>query len=85
MNEDEKSIKKDLSIEELIELRNQKIKKEKEKLIHVSKIKEYIKKNDCEVSPETFDELNKKLYEIIDKAIYRTKSNKRKTIKPFDI
>ncbi|MFN3603281.1 MAG: hypothetical protein ACK4UJ_01085 [Leptonema sp. (in: bacteria)] len=75
----------DLSIDELIELRNEKIKKEKEKLIHISKIKDYIKKNDCEISQEAFETLNKKVYEILNTAIFRTKSNKRKTIKPYDI
>ncbi len=75
----------DLSIEKLIELRNEKIKKEKEKIIHISKIKDYIKKNDCEISPETFDALNQKVFDILNLAIQRTKLNKRKTIKPFDL
>lgn len=72
-------------IKKLIEERNKKIKEYQKRLINVSRVREYIKEKNCEINDETIDAINKKLYEIIDKAIYRTKANKRVTIRPHDL
>jgi len=72
-------------IKKLIEERNKKIKEYQKRLINVSRVREYIKEKNCEINDETIDAINKKLYEIIDKAIYRTKANKRITIRPHDL
>lgn len=37
------------------------------------------------VSADAIDEINKKLYELLDKAIQRTKDNKRTTLRPHDL
>jgi tRNA A22 N-methylase len=72
-------------IKKIIEERNKKIKEYQKRLINVSRVREYIKEKNCEINDETIDAINKKLYEIIDKAIYRTKANKRITIRPHDL
>lgn len=72
-------------IKKIIEERNQKIKSYQKRIINVSKVRDYIKQNKCEVNEETIEAINDKLYEILDKAIYRTKSNKRITIRPHDL
>jgi tRNA A22 N-methylase len=72
-------------IKKIIEERNKKIKEYQKRLINVSRVREYIKEKNCEINDETIDAINKKLYEIIDKAIYRTKANKRVTIRPHDL
>lgn len=58
---------------------------EQETLIVASKTKAYIKSQGCMVSADAVDEINKKLYEMLDKAIQRTKDNKRTTLRPHDL
>ncbi|MBU41624.1 MAG: hypothetical protein CMN76_00275 [Spirochaetaceae bacterium] len=57
---------------------------EKEQLVVASKTRAYIKSQGCMVSADAVEELNKKVYEIIDAAIQRTKDNKRSTLRPHD-
>jgi len=57
---------------------------EKEQLVVASKTRAYIKSLGCMVSADAVDELNKKVYELIDQAVQRTKDNKRSTLRPHD-
>ncbi|MEQ8351679.1 MAG: hypothetical protein RH862_09355 [Leptospiraceae bacterium] len=57
---------------------------EKEQLVVASKTRAYIKSQGCMVSADAVEQLNKKIYEIIDAAIQRTKDNKRSTLRPHD-
>lgn len=52
-----------------------------------SKIREYIKSKDCNTSSSLLegDILNKRIIEILDRAIERAKANGRKTVKARDI
>lgn len=58
---------------------------EKEILVVVSKVKEYVKEKGFMTSADAVPELSNKVYELIDKAIERTKENGRQTIKPQDL
>ncbi|MCB1326667.1 MAG: hypothetical protein H7A21_14265 [Spirochaetales bacterium] len=57
---------------------------EKETLIVASKTKAYIKSQGCMVSSDALDELNRKVYDLLDNAIKRTKDNKRSTLRAHD-
>lgn len=57
---------------------------QKETLIVASKTKAYIKELGCMVSADALDELNKKVYEMIEDAVQRTKENKRSTLRSHD-
>ncbi|MCB1168707.1 MAG: hypothetical protein KDK25_00150 [Leptospiraceae bacterium] len=57
---------------------------EKEQLVVASKTRAYIKSQGCMVSADAVEQLNKKVYELIDAAIQRTKDNKRSTLRPHD-
>ncbi|MCS7205537.1 MAG: hypothetical protein NZ853_07555 [Leptospiraceae bacterium] len=72
-------------LKKFIEERNEKVRKERKRLINVSRIKDYIRKQKCEISEETIDAIDRKVYELINQAIYRTKANKRITIRPHDL
>ncbi len=52
-----------------------------------SKVREYIKGNDCNTSSAILDgdAFNNIIIDILDKAIARTKANNRKTVSPRDI
>ncbi|MFQ5963123.1 MAG: hypothetical protein ACE5KZ_02445 [Candidatus Scalinduaceae bacterium] len=60
-------------------------KKEREILVVASKIKEYIKSNNCNTSGEFIGELSNSVYDTIDKAINRAQGNNRKTIQAKDV
>jgi histone H3/H4 len=60
-------------------------KKGKEPLVVASKVKAYIKKKKMMSSGEAIEALNEKLYDLIDDAIDRTKSNRRSTVKGQDV
>ncbi|MDR4505598.1 MAG: hypothetical protein MRK01_12560 [Candidatus Scalindua sp.] len=60
-------------------------KKEREILVVASKIREYIKENDCNTSGEFISELSDTVYCLIDKAIKRSQENGRKTIQAKDV
>lgn len=57
---------------------------EKEQLVVASKTRAYIKSQGCMVSADAVEQLNKKVYELIDAAVQRTKDNKRSTLRPHD-
>lgn len=58
---------------------------EKELLVVVSKVKEYVKSKGMMTSAEAVPALSDKVYALIDEAIKRTKENGRQTIKPQDL
>jgi histone H3/H4 len=72
-------------IDKLIEERNNRVRNYQKRLINVSRLRDYIKLKKCEITDETIDAIERKLHEMIDNAIYRTKSNKRVTIRPYDL
>ncbi len=57
---------------------------ERETLIVASKTKAFIKSQGCMVSADALDELNNKIYELIENAVKRTKENKRSTLRAHD-
>jgi len=58
---------------------------DKENLVVVSKVKEYIKAKNCMTASETISALNAKVCELLDAAVERTKANGRSTVKPQDL
>ncbi|PIR16540.1 MAG: hypothetical protein COV46_07895 [Deltaproteobacteria bacterium CG11_big_fil_rev_8_21_14_0_20_49_13] len=58
---------------------------EKETLVVVSKVKDYVKSKGMMTSAEAVPALSDKVYALIDEAINRTKENRRQTIKPQDL
>ena len=54
-------------------------------LVVASKIREYVKSNDCNTSGEFISELSNTVYYLIDKAIDRAQGNNRKTIQAKDV
>tara|TARA_B100000959_G_C14746493_1_gene527329 strand:+ start:124 stop:324 length:201 start_codon:yes stop_codon:yes gene_type:complete len=59
--------------------------KDRDVLVVASKIREYVKSNDCNTSGEFIGELSNTVYDLIDKAIDRAQGNNRKTIQTKDI
>lgn len=57
---------------------------ERETLIVASKTKAFIKNQGCMVSADALDELNNKIYQLIENAVKRTKENKRSTLRSHD-
>ena len=60
-------------------------KKDRDVLVVASKIREYVKNNDCNTSGEFIGELSNTVYDLIDKAIGRAQGNNRKTIQAKDV
>lgn len=58
---------------------------EKETLVVVSKVKDYIKSKGCMTSGEAIPALSDRVYALIDEAIKRTQENGRQTVKPQDL
>lgn len=60
---------------------------EKESLIVKSKVREYLKEKGMQTGSGVVDgdTLNDRIREILDRAIKRTKANKRKTVQAKDI
>jgi len=56
----------------------------KETLIVASKVKAYIKSKGYMTSGDAIEGLNEEVYRLIDKAIGRTESNKRSTVRALD-
>jgi histone H3/H4 len=52
-----------------------------------SKIREYIKKEDCNTGGDVVDGdvLNERIMEVLDRAIARAKANGRKTVQEKDL
>ncbi len=58
--------------------------KERDVLVVASKVREYVKSNDCNTSGEFISELSNAVHCIIDKAISRAQDNGRKTVQAKD-
>jgi len=59
--------------------------KKKDSLVVTSKVKAYIKSKKMMTSSDAVGALNDLLYSTLDRAISRTKANRRSTVKPQDI
>ncbi len=59
--------------------------KKKEPLIVASKVKAHIKSKKMMTSSDSLDSINDAVYELLDKAIARTKANRRTTVKAQDV
>ena len=57
----------------------------KESLVVASKVKAYIKSKKMMTSSDALGALSCQVYDLLDKAIARTKANKRSTVKPQDL
>ena len=60
-------------------------KKTRESLIVASKVKAYIKSKKMMTSAEAIEAISDKVYDLLDAAAVRTKSNKRSTVKAQDL
>ena len=60
-------------------------KKAREMLVVGSKVKVYIKSKGCMTSGDVLPALSDKVYDLLDAATARTKSNKRSTVRPQDL
>ncbi len=60
-------------------------KKDRDVLVVASKIREYVKNNDCNTSGEFIGKLSNTVYDLIDKSIDRAQGNNRKTIQAKDV
>lgn len=58
---------------------------DKEVLVVVSKVKDYVKEKGFMTSADAIPELSSKVYMLLDEAMKRTKENGRQTIKPQDL
>ena len=59
--------------------------KKKDSLIVASKVKAYIKSKKMMTSAEALGAISDKVYCMLDKAIVRTKANRRSTVKAQDL
>jgi len=59
--------------------------KKKESLIVASKVRAYIKSKKMMTSSDALGAISDRVYCMLDKAIERTKANRRSTIKPQDL
>ena len=57
----------------------------KESLVVASKVKAYVKSKKMRGSGDAICALNCQVYDLLDKAIARTKANRRSTVKPQDL
>ena len=57
----------------------------RESLVVASKVKAYIKSKKMMTSADAVCALSCHVYDLLDKAIARTKANKRSTVKPQDL
>lgn len=57
----------------------------KEVLVVASKVKAYIKSKKMMTSSDAIGALSDQVHDILDKAIARTKANRRSTVKPQDL
>ncbi len=58
---------------------------EKESLVIASKVKAYVKEKGCMMSSDALDSISDEIRKMIDRAVTRTKDNKRSTLKPYDL
>ncbi|MCZ6602835.1 MAG: hypothetical protein O6952_07510 [Planctomycetota bacterium] len=59
--------------------------KKRENLIVGSKIKAYIRSKKCMTAGDLVEGLSNEVYNLLDKAVGRTKANKRSTVRPQDL
>jgi len=59
--------------------------KKKDSLIVASKVKAYVKSKKMMTSSDALGAISDRVYCMLDKAIERTKANRRSTIKPQDL
>jgi hypothetical protein len=59
--------------------------KKKESLIVASKVKAYVKSKKMMTSSDALGAISDRVYCMLDKAIDRTKANRRSTVKPQDL
>jgi hypothetical protein len=59
--------------------------KKKESLIVASKVKAYVKSKKMMTSSDALGAISDRVYCMLDKAIERTKANRRSTVKPQDL
>jgi histone H3/H4 len=50
-----------------------------------SRVRAYVSQHDLKLSEEALETLNRRVQELIDQAIERTKANKRLTVRPHDL
>jgi hypothetical protein len=50
-----------------------------------SRVRAYVSQQDLKLSEETLEAINRRVHEMIDRAIERTRANKRLTIRPHDL
>jgi len=55
----------------------------REVLVVASKVKAYVKSKEMMTSSDALAALNDKVYAVLDKAVARTKANRRRTCKQF--
>ncbi len=60
-------------------------KKGKEILVVGSKVKAFLKSKGVKTAGDTVEAVSDKVYCILDKAVDRTKANKRATVRPCDL
>ena len=59
--------------------------KKRENLIVGSKIKAYIRSKKCMTAGDLVEGLSNEVYALLDRAVGRTKANKRSTVRPQDL
>ena len=59
--------------------------KKKESLVVASKVKAYVKSKKMMTSSDALGAISDRVYCMLDKAIERTKANRRSTVKPQDL
>jgi hypothetical protein len=57
----------------------------KESLIVASKVKAYVRSKKMMTSSDALGAISDRVYYMLDKAIERTKANRRSTVKPQDL
>jgi len=57
----------------------------KDVLVVASKVKAYIRSKGCMCSADAVQAMSESVYDSLDKAIARTKANRRSTVKPQDL
>lgn len=50
-----------------------------------SRVRAYVSQQDLKLSDETLEAINRHVHAMIDRAIERTRANKRLTIRPHDL
>ena len=60
-------------------------KKNRESLIVASKVKAYVKSKKMMTSADALEAISDAVYDMLDKAVTRTKANRRSTLKAQDI